>query len=140
MQQSIVEEMKQLQSSIKYCKKLEETTIGSVRGLRTEVSDMRVLCREEISERRRFLRENLREYSQGPGGPGGPPPVARVYPQVPRSNKTDDQRSTYLREFFRNLVAGEEGIPQEVFYRLDTDTSDTSDTSGDSGNQSIVLD
>ena len=137
MQQSIVEEMKQLRTSIKYCKKLEETTIGSVRGLRTEVSDMRALCREEISERRRFLRENLREYSQGPGGP---PPVAWMYPQVPRSNKTDDQRSTYLREFFRNLVAGEEGIPQEVFYRLDTDTLDTSDTSGDSGNQSIVLD
>ena len=139
MQQSIVEEMKQLRTSIKYCKKLEETTIGSVRGLRTEVSDMRALCREEISERRRFLRENLREYSQGPGGPGGPPPTPRMYPQVPR-NETDNQRSTYLREFFRNLVAGEEGIPQEVFYRLDTDTSDTSDTSGDSGTQSIVLD
>ena len=101
---------------------------------------MRALCCEEISERRWFLRENLREYSQGPGGPGGPPAVARVYPQVPRSNETDDQRSTYLGEFFRSLVVGEEGIPQEVFYRLDTDTLDTSDTSGDSGTQSIVLD
>ena len=129
--------MKQLRSSIKYCKKLEETTIGSVWGLRTEVSDMRALCREEISERRWFLRENLREYSQGPGGP---PQVARVYPQVPGANETDDQRSTYLREFFGNLVTGEQGIPREVFYRLDTDTTDTSDTSGDSGTQSIVLD
>ena len=33
MQQSIAEEMRQLKSSIRYCKKLEETTIGSVRGL-----------------------------------------------------------------------------------------------------------
>ena len=97
MQQSIVEEMRQLKSSIRYCKKLEETTIGSVRGLRTEVADMRALCREEISERRRFLRENLREYQQGTGGPGGPPQVARVYPQVPGQNETEDQRSTYLR-------------------------------------------
>ena len=81
-----MEEMRQLKSSIRYCKKLEETTIGSVRGLRTEVADMCALCREEISERRRFLRENLREYQQGTGGPGGPPQDARVYPQVPRQN------------------------------------------------------
>ena len=96
MQKSIVEEMKQLKTSIKYCKKLEEVTVGSVRGLRTEVSDMRALCHEELAERRRFLRDNLREYStaQGPGGPGGPPQVAWVYPQVPRANDNDDQRST----------------------------------------------
>ena len=87
------------------------------------------------------MRDNLREYStaQGPGGPGGPPQVARVYPQVPRANDTDDQRSTYMREFFANLVTGEPGIPQEVFYRLDTDTSESSETSGDSGTQSITL-
>ena len=35
LQKSIVEEMKQLKTSIKYCKKLEEVTVGSVRGLRT---------------------------------------------------------------------------------------------------------
>ena len=45
-----------------------------------------------------------------------------------------------MREFFANLVAGEPGIPQEVFYRLDTDTPESSETSGDSGTQSIVLD
>ena len=146
LQKSIVEEMKQLKTLIKYCKKLEEVTVGSVRGLRTEVSDMRALCREEMAERRRFLRDNLREYSTaqgppgGPGGPGGPPQVARVYPQVPRANDTDDQRSTYMREFFANLVTGEPGIPQEVFYRLDTDTSEASDTSCDSGTQRINLD
>jgi len=65
---------------------------------------------------------------------------ARLYPQVPRANDTDDQRSTYMRKFFANLVGGEPGIPQEVFYRLDTDTPESSDTSGDSGIQSIVLD
>ena len=86
------------------------------------------------------MRENLREYQQGTGGPGGPPQVARVYPQVPGQNDTEDQRSTYLREFFANLMGGEQGVPQEVFYHLDTDTTDTSDTSGDSGTQSIVLD
>ena len=98
---------------------------------------MRALCREEISEQRRFLRENLREYQQGTGGPAGPPQVARVYPQVPGQNETEDQRSTYLREFFANLMGGEQGVPQEVFYHLDTDTSDASE---DSGTQSIVLD
>ena len=75
--------------------------------------------------------------------------MARVYPQIPGQNETDDQRSEYLREFFANLMGGEQGVtreqgvtqeqgvPQGVFYNLD---SDTSDTSGDSGNQSIVLD
>ena len=76
---------------------------------------MRALCREEISERRWFLRENLREYQQGTGGPAGPPQVARVYPQVPGQNETEDQRSTYLWEFFANLMGGEQGVPQEVF-------------------------
>ena len=52
MQQAIIEEMRQLKSSIRYSKKLSETTIGSVRGLRTEVADMRSLCREEIAEHR----------------------------------------------------------------------------------------
>ena len=45
-----------------------------------------------------------------------------------------------MREFFANLVGGGPGIPQEVFYQLDTDTLESSETSGDSGTQSIVLD
>ena len=108
--------MKQLKNSVKYCKKLEEVTVGSVRGLRQEVSDMRALCREELAERRRFLRDNLREYytPQGPpGGPGGPPQDGRMYPQLPRTNDTDDQRTTYMRVFFSSLV--DPCIPQEVF-------------------------
>ena len=46
---------------MRYCKRLEEVTVGSVRGLREEVADMRALCREELAERRGtrpFSREN----------------------------------------------------------------------------------
>ena len=127
-QQAIIEEMRQLKASLRYSKKLSETTVGSVRGLRTEVADMRSLCREEIAEHRRVLRQQ---------GAGVPPQVARVYPRIPGQNETDDQRSEYLREFFSNLMGGDQEVPQGVFYNMD---SDTSDISGDSGNQSIILD
>ena len=109
--------------------------MGSVKGLRQEVSDMRALCREELAERRRFLRYNLREYYTSEGRNNTQD--SRVYPQLPRNNDTDDQRTTYMREFFSSLV--DPGVPQEVFYRLDENTSESSE-SCDSGNMSINLD
>ena len=66
-----------------------------------------------------------------------PPQVGRVYPRILGQNETEDQRSKYLREFFSNLMGGDQEVPQGVFYNRD---SDTSDISGDSGNQSINLD
>ena len=135
LQKALIEEIKQLKRSVKYCKQLEEVAVGSVRGLREEVSDMRALCREELAERRRFLRENLREYysSEGRNDTQG----SRVYPQLPSNNDTDDQRTNYMREFFSSLV--DPGVPREVFYRLDENTSESS-ASCDSGNMSINQD
>ena len=108
--------------------------MGLLRGLRQEVSDMRALCREELAERRRFLRDNLREYYTSEGRNNTQ--EGRVYPQLPRDNDTDDQRTTYMREFFSSLV--DPGIPQEVFYKLDKNTSESSDC--DSGRVCINLD
>ena len=105
--------------------------MGAVRGLRDEVADMRALCREELAERRGtmgFLRENYT--SEGRNCTQD----SRVYPQLPSNNDTDDQRTNYMREFFSSLV--DPGVPREVFYRLDENTSE----SCDSGNMSINQD
>ena len=110
-------------------------TVGAVRGLRDEVADMRALCREELAERRgtmQFLRENYT--SETRNGTQD----SRVYPQLPSNTDTDDQRTnSMMREFFSSLV--ELGIPREIFYRLDENTSDSS-SSCDSGNLSIDQD
>ena len=105
-----------------------------MRGLRDEVADMRALCREELAERRgtmQFLKENYtsetRDCTQD----------SRVYPQLPNSTDTDDQTHFMMREFSSSLV--EPGIPREVFYRLDENTSESS-ASCDSGNLSIDQD
>ena len=134
LQKALIDEIKQLKSSVRYCKRLEEVTVGSVRGLRDEVADMRALCREELAERRgtmQFLRENYtsetRDCTQD----------SRVYPQLPNSTDMDDQTHSMMREFFSSLV--EPGIPKEVFYRLDENTSESSESCG-SGNLSIDQD
>ena len=126
-QQALIEDMRQLKASLRYSKKLSETTVGSVRGLRSEVADMRSLCREELAEHRRVLRQQRAV---------GPPQVGRVYPRIPGQNENENQTSEYLREFFSSLMAGDQEVPQGVF-NMD---SDTSDLSLDSGNQSINLD
>ena len=66
-----------------------------------------------------------------------PPQVGRVYPWIPGQTENDNQTSEYLREFFSNLMGGDQEVPQGFVYNMD---SDTSDLSGDSGNQSINLD
>ena len=108
--------------------------MGSVRGLREEVADMRALCREELAECRgtmQFSRENyISETSDCTQD-------SRVYPQFPNSTDMDDQTHSMMREFFSSLV--EPGIPREAFYRLDENTSELS-ASCDSGNLSIDQD
>ena len=124
-----------MKSVVRYCKRLEKVTVGSVRGLREEVADMRALCREELAERRgtmQFLRENYTSETRNCTQD------SRVYPQLPSNTDTDDQRTnSMMREFFSSLV--ELGIPREVFYRLDENTSESS-ASCDSGNLSIDQD
>ena len=127
-QQAIIEEMRQLKASLRYSKKLSETTVGSVRGLQSEVADMRSLCCEELAEHSRVLRQQRAVV---------PPQVGRVYPRIPGQTENDNQTSEYLREFFSNLMGGDQEVPQGFVYNMD---SDTSDLSGDSGNQSINLD
>ena len=100
--------------------------MGSVRGLQSEVADMRSLCREEVAEHQRVLRQQRAVV---------PHPVGRVYPRIP--GQTENQTSEYLQEFFSNLLGGDQEVPQGFVYNMD---SDTSDLSGDSGNQSINLD
>ena len=95
-QQSIIDEMRELKASLKYSKKLAETTVGSVQGLRAEVSDMRNLCREELSEHRQALRQRAMV-------PPHPTPVGRVYPRVPGQTETTE----YLQEFFSQLLSGD---------------------------------
>ena len=90
-QQSLLDEMVELKSSLKYSKKLSETTIGSIRGMRAEVKDMRDLCRETISESRQTMRQRLMM-------PPHPTPVGRVYPRVPAPT----ENSEYLQEFSTN--------------------------------------
>ena len=89
-------------------------------------ADMRSLCREELAEHRRVLRQQRAVV---------PPPVGRVYPRIP--GQTENQTSEYLQEFFSNLLGGDQEVPQGFVYNMD---SDTSDLSQDSGNQSINLD
>ena len=72
-QQSLLDEMRELKSSLKYSKKLAETTVGSIRGMRAEVADMRDLCRETISENRQTMRQRSMMQPH-------PTPVGRVYP------------------------------------------------------------
>ena len=107
-QQSLLNEMAELKSSIKYSKKLSETTIGMTRGMRTEIKDMRDLCRETISESRTRRQRYMI--------PPNPTPVGRVYPRVPAP--TDS--SEYLTEFFNQLLAGDQEVPTGVGYGSDT--------------------
>ena len=107
-QQSLLNEMAELKSSIKYSKKLSETTIGMTRGMRTEIKDMRDLCRETISESRTRRQRYMI--------PPNPTPVGRVYPRVPAP--TDN--SEYLTEFFNQLLAGDQEVPTGIGYGSDT--------------------
>ena len=107
-QQSLLNEMSELKSSIKYSKKLSETTIGMTRGMRTEIKDMRDLCRETISESRTRRQRYMI--------PPNPTPVGRVYPRVPAP--TDN--SEYLTEFFNQLLAGDQEVPTGIGYGSDT--------------------
>ena len=93
--------------------------------MRSEVADMRSLCREELAEHRRVLRQQRAVV---------PPQVGRVYPRILGQDENDNRTSEYLREFFSNLMGGDQEVPQGVFYNMDSDTSDLS------GNQSINLD
>ena len=93
--------------------------------MRSEVADMRSLCREELAEHRQVLRQQRAVV---------PPPVGRVYPRIP--GQTENQTSEYLQEFFSNLLGGDQEVPQGFVYNMD---SDTSDLSQDSGNQSINI-
>ena len=107
-QQSLMNEMAELKSSIKYSKKLSETTIGMTRGMRTEIKDMRDLCRETISEstarRQRYMI------------PPNPTPVGRVYPRIPAPTDSPE----YLTEFFNQLLAGDQEVPTGIGYGSDT--------------------
>ena len=107
-QQALMNEMAELKSSIKFSKKLSETTIGMTRGMRTEIRDMRELCRETISEnaasRQRYM------------APPNPTPVGRVYPRVPAP--TDNPE--YLAQFFNQLLAGDQEVPLGNGYGSDT--------------------
>ena len=107
-QQSLMNEMAELKSSIKYSKKLSETTIGMTRGMRTEIKDMRDLCRETISESR-TRRQRLMM-------PPHPTPVGRVYPRVPAPT----ENSEYLQEFFNQLLSGDQEVPTGFEYSSDT--------------------
>ena len=108
-QQSLLDEMVELKSSLKYSKKLSETTIGSIRGMRAEVKDMRDLCRETISESRQTMRQRLMM-------PPHPTPVGRVYPRVPAPT----ENSEYLQEFFNQLLSGDQEVPTGFEYSSDT--------------------
>ena len=107
-QQALMNEMAELKSSIKFSKKLSETTIGMTRGMRTEIRDMRDLCRETISEnaarRQRYM------------VPPNPTPVGRVYPRVPAPTDSPE----YLTQFFNQLLAGDQEVPLGNGYGSDT--------------------
>ena len=107
-QQALLDEMVELKSSLKYSKKLSETTIGSIRGMRTEIKDMRDLCRETISESRTRRQRYMI--------PPHPTPVGRVYPRVPAPT----ENSEYLTEFFNQLLSGDQEVPTGVEYGSDT--------------------
>ena len=111
----MIQEIKSLKRSMWYCKRLEEVTMGAVRGLRDKVADMRALLRKEIAERRRtmqlLLRENFTQGQQSETRNG--PQDNHVYPELPRTTDTEDPRTnSMLREFFSSLL--DPGI-----YRLD---------------------
>ena len=108
-QQSLLDEMQELKSSLKYSKKLSETTIGSIRGMRAEVKDMRDLCRETISESRQTMRQRSMM-------PPHPTPVGRVYPRVPAPTENTE----YLQEFFNQLLSGDQEVPTGFEYNSDT--------------------
>ena len=111
----MIQEIKSLKRSMWYCKRLEEVTMGAVRGLRDKVVDMRALCREELVESRgtmQFLRENFT--SETRNGPQD----SRVYPKAPRTTDMEDPRTnSMLRELFSSLV--DPSIPREYIYKLD---------------------
>ena len=108
-QQSLLDEMRELKSSLKYSKKLAETTVGSIRGMRAEVADMRDLCRETISENRQTMRQRSMMQPH-------PTPVGRVYPRVPAPTETTE----YLQEFFTQLLSGDQEVPTGFEYNSDT--------------------
>ena len=114
-QQALMNEMSELKSSIKFSKKLSETTIGMTRGMRTEIREMRDLCRETISEnaarRQRFMI------------PPNPTPVGRVYPRIPAPTESPE----YLAEFFNQLINGDQEVPVSNGYESDTSGRDESD-------------
>ena len=115
LQSALIQEIKSLKRSMWYCKRLEEVTMGAVRGLRDKVVDMRALCREELVESRgtmQFLRENFT--SETRNGPQD----SRVYPKAPRTTDMEDPRTnSMLRELFSSLV--DPSIPREYIYKLD---------------------
>ena len=114
-QESLKNQMADLKSSIKFSKKLSETTIGMTRGMRTEIREMRDLCRETISEnaarRQRFMI------------PPNPTPVGRVYPRIPAPTESPE----YLAEFFNQLINGDQEVPVSNGYESDTSGRDESD-------------
>ena len=118
-QESLKNQMADLKSSIKFSKKLSETTIGMTRGMRTEIREMRDLCRETISEnaarRQRFMI------------PPNPTPVGHVYPRVPAP--TDNPE--YLAQFFTQLLGDQEvplGNSVENPHYNGSDTSELDDS------------
>ena len=118
-QQALMNEMSELKSSIKFSKKLSETTIGMTRGMRTEIRDMRELCRETIAENAASRQRQM--------APPNPTPVGRVYPRVPAL--TDNPE--YLAQFFNQLLGDQEvplGNSVENPHYNGSDTSELDDS------------